>query len=190
MRLPRKIVRPLFCPNAGRGGVITVVVATAGGESRFPVELQQPHSAGPMQVVGLHEVSFVAAMLDMVRRDAQRRGFRSVTGIRLRVGPLSCLCPESVQFAFSSLKAGDEILRDCRLEIARVPAKFVCRDCHARFALERARFVCPDCGGKNVGVTEETGAAVEWYEAEGEGNEGEDKSSPSGRTAGGEPAAG
>ena len=63
--------------------------------------------------------------LDQVLREARRAGAVRVHQIRLRVGVLSGVVPEALQFAFEALTAGTPA-EGAILAIDDVPARFWC----------------------------------------------------------------
>lgn len=77
---------------------------------------------------------------------ARQHGCTTIQAIQLRVGALSGVVPEALEFAFAALKAGT-MAADGTLAIERVAARALCRACRREFTLEDAIFPCPDCGG-------------------------------------------
>ncbi len=83
--------------------------------------------------------------LDQVLREARRAGAVRVHQIRLRVGVLSGVVPEALQFAFEALTAGTPA-EGATLAIDDVPARFWCAPCGREFASANLYSECPDCG--------------------------------------------
>ncbi len=64
--------------------------------------------------------------------------------IRLRVGRLSGVVPDSLQFAFEALSPGT-LAEGAELAIEDVPARFWCAACQREFNVEDTFPECPDC---------------------------------------------
>ncbi len=64
--------------------------------------------------------------------------------IRLRVGELSGVVPDSLQFAFEALTPGTAA-EGAKLDIEHVPARFWCAQCQREFVVEDTFPECPDC---------------------------------------------
>ncbi len=84
--------------------------------------------------------SALAAVLDKARQENARR----VLVIRLRIGALSGVVPEALQFAFEALVPGTAA-EHAELAIEDVPARFWCGKCRAEFTAEEMFADCPQC---------------------------------------------
>jgi len=77
---------------------------------------------------------------------ARQRGCTAIHALWLRVGALSGVVPEALEFAFEALKPRT-LAAGATLRIERVEARALCPACRREFTLEDAVFPCPDCGG-------------------------------------------
>lgn len=84
-------------------------------------------------------------VLESVLATANQQGARRVCVIRLRVGSLSGVLPEALEFAFEAL-AKSAPLADADLEIEPVAALFRCAPCGQDFAADSLLGECPVCG--------------------------------------------
>lgn len=82
--------------------------------------------------------------LSAVLKKAREAGATRVHGIRLRIGALSGVVPEALEFAFQAL-APETPAADARLIIENVPARFWCRLCQREFQADDLFAECPDC---------------------------------------------
>ncbi|MCZ7635551.1 MAG: hydrogenase maturation nickel metallochaperone HypA [Verrucomicrobia bacterium] len=94
----------------------------------------------------MHEASIMQEALAQAEAQARQHGCAAIHVLRLRVGALSGVVPEALEFAFEALKAGT-LAAGATLEIERVEARAYCAHCRREFTLEDAVFPCPDCGG-------------------------------------------
>ena len=97
-------------------------------------------------LLAMHELSLMTNAMGQVLEIARRNEASRIHRIRLRVGALSGVVPEALEFAFETLKRGTPA-ENGALEIERVPATFHCDGCGKDFALHEIAFDCPECGG-------------------------------------------
>lgn len=71
-------------------------------------------------------------------------GATRIHAIRVRVGALSSVVPESLEFAFEAL-ADETPAAGGRLILDRTPGRFHCPACGVTFETERFCFECPTC---------------------------------------------
>ncbi len=92
----------------------------------------------------MHELSIMQSALDQVLEKARQAGASRVHAIRLRIGALSGVVPDALQFAFEALADGTPA-QGAQLLIEDVPARFWCADCSHEFEATRMFAECPDC---------------------------------------------
>jgi len=68
-----------------------------------------------------------------------------VRNIRVRIGALRLVVPETLTFCFTAA-VRDTPLDGCRLDIEQLPAEARCQKCRLTFAVEDNWFQCPRCG--------------------------------------------
>lgn len=78
-------------------------------------------------------------------RQARSAGATRIHGLRLRVGRLSGVVTDALEFAFAALRPGTPAA-DARLEIETVPATMWCAQCRAEFESPEFLCECPTCG--------------------------------------------
>ncbi len=93
----------------------------------------------------MHELSIVEALLEQVRQEAQVYPAKRVSAIRLRIGALRQVVPETLTFCFTAAVRGTP-LDGCRLDIEQLPAVARCQKCSLTFAVDDNWFQCPHCG--------------------------------------------
>jgi len=97
----------------------------------------------------MHEVGLMQSALETVARIAHEHNFARVLRIGLRVGLLSGVVPEALEFAFEVLRQGT-VAAEAELEIEIVPAQFWCEKCQTEYNLDQFEFECAHCGGPLV----------------------------------------
>jgi hydrogenase nickel incorporation protein HypA/HybF len=82
--------------------------------------------------------------LTMALGEAEKAGARRVHAIRLRIGALSGVVPDALEFAFEALKLGTPA-EGAELDIEHVPARFWCGRCATEFEGGELLTECPAC---------------------------------------------
>ena len=99
----------------------------------------------------MHELSIAQSILDTVLAEKQARELDEIQSVSVRVGALSGVLPDSLQFCFESIRLETE-LAECELQIESVPITVDCRDCGTCSAVENFLFICPACDSVHVNV--------------------------------------
>ncbi len=94
----------------------------------------------------MHELAIAQSIFEIVEGAVPAAKAAEVRTVRVRVGRLSGVVADSLDFCFGVLVA-DTPLRGARLLIDPVPIASQCRDCQHRFTVEDLAFQCPACGG-------------------------------------------
>jgi hydrogenase nickel incorporation protein HypA/HybF len=100
----------------------------------------------------MHEATIAQSIIEVVAEHIKKGGYRRATRIGVKVGHLSSVVPESLEFAFQALSRGTVVER-ATLEIEEIDGLGRCRDCGAEFAVDSHLTVCAPCGSGNVEVT-------------------------------------
>jgi hydrogenase nickel incorporation protein HypA/HybF len=106
--------------------------------SRCGFRLQQ---AAPI----MHEVGIIQSALEAAVRRAREAGAREIQGLRLRVGAMTGVVPDALQFAFEVVRQGT-LAAQARLEVELVPVRCWCARCQTEFPTEDLLYECPQCG--------------------------------------------
>jgi hydrogenase nickel incorporation protein HypA/HybF len=92
----------------------------------------------------MHELAIMDSALNLALDQAQKAGANHIHLIRLRIGVLSGVVPEALQFAFEALAPGT-LAEGAALDIQHVPARFWCQDCTREFESDDLFSECPNC---------------------------------------------
>ena len=99
----------------------------------------------------MHEVSVMQSVLDIALEQAQRQGARQIHRIALRVGPLSGVVTEALEFAFDVVTGGTPAEGAC-LEVERTAVLCFCPGCDREFQPASLLLECPQCRKNDVQV--------------------------------------
>jgi hydrogenase nickel incorporation protein HypA/HybF len=94
----------------------------------------------------MHELSIAQSLIELACEAADRDGCERVTRLFVRLGALSGVVMEALQFSFD-LAAEDTACAGATLEIEDVPITVYCSSCDERKTLDdHFVFCCPTCG--------------------------------------------
>lgn len=110
----------------------------------------------------MHELSIASAIVATVERHARGRTVRSV---RVRVGRLRQVVPDSLEFCFGMV-ARESVCEGARLELEVVPAVLRCAGCGHEWEIREPPFRCPACAGGDVVAVRGEELEVESIEVE------------------------
>ena len=110
----------------------------------------------------MHELSVSSAIVATAVRHA---GGRRVLSVRVRLGELRQVVPDSLAFWFE-FTARETLCEGARLEQEVVPARLSCAPCGLEWRMEQPSFRCPACDGADVAVIGGEELEVESIEVE------------------------
>ena len=99
----------------------------------------------------MHELSIAQNILDIARQSVPENELKDVRVIRLKVGTLSGVVADSLEFCISAVVAGTS-LSGAKLDIDQVPFRIRCNACEREFTNDIGYVVCPECGGVETTV--------------------------------------
>jgi hydrogenase nickel incorporation protein HypA/HybF len=94
----------------------------------------------------MHEMSIALAVIDQVRERARAEGAAGVQSVRLQVGELAGVVPDSLAFSFELACAGT-VLDGSELHTETVPGRARCEPCAGEWPVGMPPdLCCPQCG--------------------------------------------
>jgi hydrogenase nickel incorporation protein HypA/HybF len=93
----------------------------------------------------MHEASIMQSVFEIAFGQLPPDSTARIVRLRLRVGDLAGVVPESLAFAFEAMRPGTPAAC-AELEVQRVPARLQCMDCRREFEPDRFPAACPGCG--------------------------------------------
>jgi len=93
----------------------------------------------------MHEMSIVSGVIDAVVPSAEQAGATRVLAITLRIGDMTEVVDEALEFAFEALTEGT-ICEGAQLVVSKVHPRSLCFECGNEFDHDRFHRVCPACG--------------------------------------------
>jgi hydrogenase nickel incorporation protein HypA/HybF len=99
----------------------------------------------------MHEIGIVQGALDLALQAAEKAAATRVEIVRMRVGSMTGVVPEALQFAFEALRDGT-LAAEAQLEVEVVAARCWCAKCQREFGAEDWLQRCPECQEPSVDV--------------------------------------
>lgn len=99
----------------------------------------------------MHEVSIMQSALEIAIERAQRMGAHSISALGLRVGELSGVVPDALEFAFEALKQ-DTPAQSAKLVVETVPLVLYCSPCDREFTPDGYWYECPTCHNRRTEI--------------------------------------
>jgi hydrogenase nickel incorporation protein HypA/HybF len=97
----------------------------------------------------MHEISLMENLLEIVGDTARREDGGRVTVIHMRIGEMSGVNIDALNFAFEVLSKGT-LAEGSTLECERVPLEMQCSACGADSRPKDLVFRCPLCGATEI----------------------------------------
>lgn len=94
----------------------------------------------------MHELGLITSVVDATKRVALENHAKKITAINLRIGEMTEVIEDAMQFSFEILAEDEPLLKNCKLNIEFVHPKSECGMCGAVFEHDRFERVCPKCG--------------------------------------------
>lgn len=113
----------------------------------------------------MHELSIAQSILDVVSQHLPAGNSTIVKSIKVRVGILSSVLPDSLNFCFGAITK-DTSFEKTQLIIRIVPVTIECKDCKEIYERNEYIFLCPSCNKSNITVLGGNDLNVEEIEIE------------------------
>ena len=97
----------------------------------------------------MHEMSIAQSLVDIIRQEMVKHDAKVLHSVRLKIGQLSAVVPDSLSFCFEVITSGTE-MEGANLLMDVTPLMGQCKRCEASFEIENYAFECPACGSKEI----------------------------------------
>ena len=97
----------------------------------------------------MHEMSIAQSLLDIIQEEMRKHNAKILKSVRLDIGQLSAIVPESLSFCFEVMTSGTE-LEGAELIMEIIPLRGTCRECSREFEIKEYAFECPHCRSPNI----------------------------------------
>ena len=101
----------------------------------------------------MHEVSVALGMVDELTRIARENNAEKILTVNLKIGRLSGIVTDSLEFAFDAIKADNPLIACSRIVIKEIPLVYQCNECSKDFEADDIYFPdCPECGSNDLKI--------------------------------------
>ena len=99
----------------------------------------------------MHELSIVQNILEIAESEARKNNAAKIIKIGLKIGEMSGVVIDSINFCFEALKS-NTIARDAELLIDHVPLTGRCKNCGNNFQISNYIFKCNTCNNTDIEI--------------------------------------
>jgi hydrogenase nickel incorporation protein HypA/HybF len=99
----------------------------------------------------MHELGIAQNILEIVQQSVTKEQEPAVRGIRVRIGALSGIVPDSLEFCFQAI-ISETPLHRASLAIEQMPIIFQCKKCAYRFKVNDLEYLCQACKSPDLEV--------------------------------------
>jgi hydrogenase nickel incorporation protein HypA/HybF len=100
----------------------------------------------------VHELSITENLVRVLQEQASAQNFQKVLRVRLDVGMLSTLEPDSLVFCFD-IVAKETVAEGAQIEIVRSPGVAICRKCNTHLQISAYGEPCTQCESFDLEIT-------------------------------------
>ena len=101
----------------------------------------------------MHELSIAQSITETARKETSSFPAGSLKEIGLRIGALSGVLVDSLEFCFEAITKGTD-LESCRMKVEFLPVVATCETCSKTFEVDHFLFACPECQSGAVEVVQ------------------------------------
>jgi hydrogenase nickel incorporation protein HypA/HybF len=110
-------------------------------------------SRAPWTGCVMHEMSIAQSLINILQEEMAKHGAATLRSVRLSVGEMSAIVPESLSFCFEIITQGTP-LEGAKLLMDRIPLRGYCAQCEETFDIKEFVFICPTCGSTSIETIE------------------------------------
>lgn len=100
----------------------------------------------------MHELAITEGIMEAAIPTAKEAGAKKILEIRLKIGELSGVLPECIEYYFN-LVSKDTIAEGAKLSVSKIPVGIFCNKCGFSGDIDRKKIICPKCGGIDFQIT-------------------------------------
>lgn len=100
----------------------------------------------------MHELAITEGIINAAVPEAEKHGAKRILEIRLKIGELSGVLPECIQYYFDIASKGT-IAENAKLVVEKIPVSIRCLDCGYEGPIDRRKIRCSQCDSINFKLT-------------------------------------
>lgn len=99
----------------------------------------------------MHELSVTQNIIKISCEEAEKHNVTRVKEIRIKVGELTGLVPQAIQYYFEIASKGTRV-ENAIIKVEKIPIKIKCNVCNSESEVNFNTFSCRQCGGKDYKI--------------------------------------
>jgi hydrogenase nickel incorporation protein HypA/HybF len=99
----------------------------------------------------MHELALAQNIIETIHQAVPPETWKDVRVVRLQVGTMAGVVPDSLQFSFTALVSGTP-LEEARMEIQQIPFVVECETCGQTSTNDTGISCCGECGSGNTRI--------------------------------------
>ncbi|WHP32169.1 hydrogenase maturation nickel metallochaperone HypA [Trabulsiella odontotermitis] len=112
----------------------------------------------------MHEAALTQGLVKILIAEAERHQVERITRVRLKIGKMRAVEPQSMTFCFAAFAAGT-LAEDAELVIDALPAIARCQACGNDFEVIKFHFQCALCHSRDVQLIQGDELYIESFDA-------------------------
>lgn len=100
----------------------------------------------------MHELPITQSIINISCEEAIKHNVKKVNKIKIKVGELTGLVPQSIQYYFDIISKGT-IIEGAVLDVEKIPIKVKCKECGFEDFLPKDCYTCPKCKSSNIKIS-------------------------------------
>lgn len=99
----------------------------------------------------MHELPVTKSIVNISCEEAEKHKVHKVKEIRIKIGELTGLVPDSIQYYFDIISKGTKV-EGALLDIEKLPIKILCNSCGNNFKASKHDFQCTRCSSRDIKI--------------------------------------
>lgn len=112
----------------------------------------------------MHEAALTQGLVSILLAEAERHQVKKITRVRLKVGKMRAVEPQSIAFCFGAFTEGT-VAEGAELVIDAVAVIARCHTCDSDFEAIKFHFQCTRCQSRDVVLVQGNELCIESFEA-------------------------
>lgn len=113
----------------------------------------------------MHELPVTQGILRIAAEEAAKHNAKRVSLIKVKVGLLTSILPECINYYFEILSKGT-VAEGAVIEVEKLPLKVKCNNCGVLSEIEPKSFRCPECSSQDLTIVQGNEFYVDSLEVE------------------------
>lgn len=101
----------------------------------------------------MHEMAITKSILNICLEEEKKYNFNKVKEINIKVGELTCLVPDCINYYFNIISKGT-VAENASINVIKMPIVIKCGKCDYSGAINLSEYECPKCRSYDFKIIE------------------------------------